>query len=326
MILPPVQWLVDGLIVRGGLGVLAAPPKYGKSWMCLDLCTSVATGRAFLGFETFKARTLYLALEDSIYRLQARLDKQTAGGEAPQEFELALRCGTTETGLFSELEEYIERFPDVALIVIDTLQKVRSNSTGRNMYAEDYQEIGRLKSFADDHNITILLVHHLRKMTDETDPFNRISGSSAIMGAADFAFVLTKNKRQDDEAVLSVTGRDVEEEEYTLHFDKEFCVWKNAGTVTEVDDQRARMYYTTDPTILTIKALLKTDAAWTGSTSQLMQAVIDVTGFAIPDSARAFSGKISGLAPLLAEYDSISYERISNGSGGGKHHFWRTSA
>ncbi len=326
MVLPPVQWLVDGLIVRGGLGVLAAPPKYGKSWMCLDLCTSIATGRKFLGFNTWKARPLYLALEDSKNRLQARQNKQLAGRAAAQEFDFSIQRDTTDGLLFDKLETYCTENPDTALIVIDTLQKVRSKSSGRNMYAEDYGEIGKLKSFADAHNLTILLVHHLRKMGDESDPFNRISGSTAIMGAADFAFVLTKSRRQDDEAILTVTGRDVEEEEFSLHFDKEFCTWQIVGTVAEVEDKRVRAYYTTDPIVLTVKSLLKADTTWTGSTSSLKQAVTSVTGFDIPDSERAFTEKVRSVVGPLEEYDGIKYERKSNGSGGGKHHFWRGSA
>ena len=324
MILPPVQWLVDGLVVRGGLGVLAAPSKYGKSWLCLDLCRSIATGQDFLGFQTSKARTLYLALEDSKQRLQARQRRQAPGDDAPENFEFALRSGTTATKLFAELEEYVERYPDTALIVVDTLQKIRGKTSSTNMYAEDYDEAGRLKEFADAHGLTILLVHHLRKMKDE-DPFAMISGSVGIMGAADFACVLTKNKRQDEEAVLFITGRDVEENEYKLRFEKEFCTWENIGTVAEVEDQRAKMYYTTDPIVTTIKALLKADSTWTGSTKQFKQAVTATTGFDVSDNERAFSGKISSYSALLNEYDFINYERISNGSGGGKHHFWKDS-
>ena len=321
MNLPPVQWLVDGLIVRGGLGILAAPPKYGKSWLCLALCTSIATGKPFLTFETTQARTLYLALEDSKNRLQARQNKIYGHQDAPKEFDLAVFAETTSSGLFEQLEDFLGGHKDVGLIVIDTLQKVRSDSGGKNMYVEDYNEIGRLKTFADSKGVTILLVHHLRKMSDDTDPFNRISGSTAILGAADFAFVLTKNKRQDHESILSVTGRDIEEQEYTLTFDKEFCAWEIVGITEEVEEQRARMYYTSDPIVQTIKAVLKRENPWCGKASQLMAAVTQETGFTFEESPKAFSAKLKALVPLLAEYDGINYEYKRNGSGAGKHVF-----
>ena len=61
--LRPIRYFVEGLLPQG-LALLAAPPKYGKSWLALDLCVSVARGAPFLGRETERADTLYLALED----------------------------------------------------------------------------------------------------------------------------------------------------------------------------------------------------------------------------------------------------------------------
>ena len=48
-------------------------------------------------------------------------------------------------------------------MVIDTLQKVRVADQGKGVYATDYQDMAALKSLADQHNIALLLVHHLRK-------------------------------------------------------------------------------------------------------------------------------------------------------------------
>lgn len=47
----------------------------------------------------------------------------------------------------------------------------------------------KLKRIADNHGITILLVHHLRKQGDR-DPVNRLSGTTGISGAVDAVFVL----------------------------------------------------------------------------------------------------------------------------------------
>ena len=51
--------------------------------------------------------------------------------------------------------------PDISLIVIDTLQKVRKTDQSGSMYANDYRDIGALKELADRYGICILLVHHL---------------------------------------------------------------------------------------------------------------------------------------------------------------------
>ena len=72
MDLPPVQWAVPGLL-PAGLVFLVAAPKMGKSWLAFDLCLSVAAGDEWLGHKTNQGATLYLALEDSLNRLQKRM-------------------------------------------------------------------------------------------------------------------------------------------------------------------------------------------------------------------------------------------------------------
>lgn len=73
MDLPPVQWAVPGLL-PAGLSFLVAAPKMGKSWMALDLCLAVASGGEWLGRKVNQGPTLYLDLEDSANRAQARID------------------------------------------------------------------------------------------------------------------------------------------------------------------------------------------------------------------------------------------------------------
>lgn len=176
--LRPIRYFVEGLLPQG-LALLAAPPKYGKSWLALDLCLSVAGGAPFLGRETERADTLYLALEDSPNRLQLRL-AALLGGEAPPDgLFYGTVAGTIGDRLPHQLAVHLHRYPDTGLIVIDTFQKVRDGSrAGADIYARDYRDVGALKQFADAHGICILLVHHLRKAGDAADPFARISGTS----------------------------------------------------------------------------------------------------------------------------------------------------
>lgn len=72
--------------------------------------------------------------------------------------------------------------------------------------------------------ISILLVHHLRKQGD-SDPLNKISGTTGISGAMDAIFVLDKSKRNSDTATLVYTGRDIEYREMEMKPSKENCVW-----------------------------------------------------------------------------------------------------
>ena len=92
-------------------------------------------------------------------------------------------------------------------------------------YGSDYEDAGALKALADRNSICLLVIHHLRKMADD-DPFNRLSGTNGLAGAADGALILMRSKRQDGTATLYATGRDIENVEEELAFAD--CRWSRA--------------------------------------------------------------------------------------------------
>ena len=69
-------------------------------------------------------------------------------------------------GLIVQLEDYLKEYPDNRLIVIDTLQKVRTASKD-NVYASDYGDISIIKYFADRHSLAVIVIHHIRKRCRE---------------------------------------------------------------------------------------------------------------------------------------------------------------
>ena len=176
---PP--FLVDGLLAPG-LYILAGAPKMGKSWLALWLCTRIVSGKPVWKFAVRSSTVLYLCLEDNRQRIQNRLSEMV--GSEPDDFsslhfstEAQMLTGPDrggDTGLLRQLFEFTERHPDTRLIIIDTLQKVRTAADVS--YGCDYNDLSLLKSFADQHRLTVLVIHHLRKMKDD-DPLNRISRS-----------------------------------------------------------------------------------------------------------------------------------------------------
>nr|WP_330407370.1 AAA family ATPase [Enterocloster lavalensis] len=82
------------------------------------------------------------------------------------------------------------------LIIIDTLQKIREAGGDKYSYGNDYDIIGKLKQFAGRTGLCLLLVHHTRKQQAD-DKFDMISGTNGLLGAADGAFLLQKEKRTD---------------------------------------------------------------------------------------------------------------------------------
>ena len=124
MELPPIRHVVEGLLPMG-MGVLVAKPKLGKSWMVLDLCLAVAQGEPFLGFPTRQHGTLYLALEDGKSRMQTRLRRLLEGRPAPANMHVMFQAQRLGEGLLETLGEYLDANPDIHLVCIDTLSKIK---------------------------------------------------------------------------------------------------------------------------------------------------------------------------------------------------------
>ena len=220
--LTPLNFVVDTLLSQG-LHILAGSPKVGKSWLVLWLAVTVAKGDPVWGMGVKQGTTLYLCLEDSTLRIQNRLFEITE--DAPPTLHFAVMSQQLHNGLVEQIEQFLKEHPQTRLIVIDTLQRIRTAGNDANPYANDYRDIGVLKALADKHRIAILLVHHLRKMSDD-DPINMISGTTGLSGATDSNFVLRKSQRRENTATLYCTGRDILYRELALEFDGEDHVWK----------------------------------------------------------------------------------------------------
>ena len=218
----PTHFLVDELIPEG-LHILAGAPKIGKSWLALWLCLCVSQGQPLWNFAVAQGEVLYLSLEDSFQRIQTRLIDLTE--DAPSTLHFAIMADTLKHGLEQQIEQFLTEHPASKLVVIDTLQRVRSAGNDSNLYANDYQDIGLLKKLADKRHIAILLIHHLRKLHDD-DPMNMISGSTGLSGAVDSTFVLQKSSRLANIASLHCTGRDIAERTLKLEFGEEDHIWK----------------------------------------------------------------------------------------------------
>lgn len=217
-------FIIDQLL-KPGLAVLAGAPKLGKSWLVLDICQQVASGKPLWGLNTSGGSVMYIALEDSKARLQDRLLSIT---DTPSDrLYVATSCPSLSDGLEDAVIYFTEQCSDPKLVVIDTFQMIRSARTEIS-YAGDYSETSQLKQLADRLGICILLVHHTRKMAD-SDTISEISGTNGIAGCADTLMVLKKPKRTENKATLYFTGRDITDRELTLELDRESCKWKHVS-------------------------------------------------------------------------------------------------
>ena len=131
------SFVVDSLIPTG-LSLFCGSQKIGKSWLMLKLCLCVSQGIPLWDMTTMEGDVLYLCLEDTFCRIQDRLFRLT--DEASGRLHFAVASCKLSDGLIVQLEDYLKDYPESRLIVIDTLQKVRTASKD-NAYASDYGDI-----------------------------------------------------------------------------------------------------------------------------------------------------------------------------------------
>ena len=154
-------------------------------------------------------------------------------------------------------------------------------------------------------------------MSDDADPFNRIAGSNGIFGAADAAIVLTRDKREDAQTVLDLTGRDVEEKRLVLRFDKASCRWQSLGTPAEREQAELAEHYADDLLVQTVLAQLEQrGGSWQTNAKGFIAACEALYGECPVATGYALTKELDRLAPLLKERDGVTIRRASHGSGG----------
>jgi hypothetical protein len=232
---PPQRWAVTGVIPEG-VTLLAGRPKVGKSWWLLDAALAVAAGGvAFGSVPVEKGSVLYLALEDGGRRLNDRIRKLLkAQGDAAMPrgvtFATAGNFPRVNEGGLDCLAEWLEAHADARLVIVDTLAKLRAETSGRrNAYDEDYEALGAIQSLAIGRGVAVLAATHTRKPKaggdGAEDLLDETQGSTGLTGAADAVLVL-RRPRQQQEGKLFITGRDVEEREVRMHLDPQYHLWR----------------------------------------------------------------------------------------------------
>jgi hypothetical protein len=233
MTFPPLKFILPGLVPEGAT-LLVSRPKLGKSWLVLDVAIATAAGRFTLGnLRPSPGDVLYLALEDGRRRLQRRITKllPTFSGSWPQGLTIATEWPRADEGGLADIEQWLMVTKSPRLIIVDTLAQFRKLSSGKTqLYPDDYAAISGLQKLASKHNVAIIIVHHDRK-SEADDVFDTVSGSLGLTGAADTILIM---KRQAGAVTLYVRGRDIEEAEMALQFDKGTCRWSILGTAAEV--------------------------------------------------------------------------------------------
>ena len=120
---------------------------------------------------------LYLCLEDTQRRIKDRLFDLT--NDPPRSFHLSVTCGLIGNGLEEEIINFFGGLPEDKAGNYRHASKrcgIPKAAPGNGNVRQRLRRHFSIKRIADEHDISIILVHHLRKLKDGDDPFNEVSG------------------------------------------------------------------------------------------------------------------------------------------------------
>ena len=225
-----VAWIVDRMLPAGGISMLVAKPKVGKSTMARNLALAVARGEAFFGRGCECGTVLYLALEEKRGEVRVHLEQMGASDE-----DLHLHFGSSPEDALKWVERLIREY-NPRLVVIDPLFLFVRIKDG-NDYAEVTRVLEPLRNLARGSGTHILVTHHMGKGGGEDG--DGTLGSTALFGAVDTLFEY--RKRGDKRVVKTIqrgSGEDLEET--VVEFDKETGLVTSGGTAEAVRRQDIR--------------------------------------------------------------------------------------
>jgi len=228
---PPLEWIVEPLIPKGGIGFLSGAPKDGKSLLTIDLCIhlahSLAEGKKWLGkFQCNKSKVLYIAREDPIRRIKERSIEIIDGydlGVSPRDcvkFLIRERFDLMDDRHIAWVSEVVQEHC-FDILILDVLNRMIPGLD--ELSAKDMASmVSVLERLNRELGLTVLNLDHTRKPTgpqsgrnkQAPNPFD-LKGSIAKYGAADFMLCLSRTK-QDGRLQLYCENKDSDERPHFL--------------------------------------------------------------------------------------------------------------
>ncbi len=231
---PEPKWAIPGLL-PAGLVVLAGRPKLGKSWLSLQMAVAVGTGGVVLNRKVNQGKVLYLALEDNPRRLQDRLSKQQSIKSAAVDFHFEWPALVEKRGDARGTSAIMAAINanNYNLVIIDTISRALGHADQLDQ-ADMNVAFGALQRMAMERDICLLLVDHHRKSAGGVgDVIDDVMGATSKVGVADAAIGIYRERGQTN-ATLKVSGRDVDDQELAIQFDRDLFCWQLLGNAAGV--------------------------------------------------------------------------------------------
>lgn len=212
----PRRMIVENLLARNQIAVMAGPPKNMKTMLLLDLFRCILSGEPFMGWPEFacpvrNARTLLIEEEGDVEELYSRVTRALSPvPDWKQRTFWAHRTGIkldTDEG-FESLCSMVDRCsPDV--IAIDPFQRIHTeDENSASEMGTVWTNLHRILAMFPD--ISVILLHHFTKSGEIGDGWNALRGSSRTAAEADLGLFVEKRSKKDGAGIrLRIDGRTV---------------------------------------------------------------------------------------------------------------------
>ena len=181
--LPPVQWLVKGIVPRAGVSMIYGDSGSGKTFLALDLAMAVAQGELWFGYRTKAAPVIYFPLEGAgvqnrITAWEVHNDKTLpAGVRVVKEREFSLLDPANTAGIVQAVNDFAG-VSSGALVIIDTMARAVAGHDENDASVMGLA-IAAAERIASEVGGAVLLVHHTGK------DGKTVRGSSVLRAAAE---------------------------------------------------------------------------------------------------------------------------------------------
>jgi KaiC/GvpD/RAD55 family RecA-like ATPase len=205
-----IDWLVEGLVPRGSVALIAALQGRGKSWLALDLAYAAAAGGRWMGqFPVKRSRVLIVDEENQVPLFQRRLHLAAKGRQCAVPDDVFVLAGKgvnfDDAASFEALrQEIIQKRPQ--LVIVDSL--IRVHRRDENEAIAMASVFHRVNELVQECGVTFLLVDHQRKTPGRSSDWAlTVRGSTEKLASVDVAFVITQPNHAHHFVVNHVKSR-----------------------------------------------------------------------------------------------------------------------
>ena len=186
--MPPIRWLVRGVLPTEGIGALYGASGSGKSFLALDMLAAVARGGDWFGCRSKPVPVLYLGLEGEAGIAQRVKAHQKKNGPLPGNFRVMLQ--SLDIRLAADRADLVLAARAAGctggVCCIDTLNRAAPGAD-ENDAAAMGAIIGAAKALQAALGGLVLLVHHTGK-----DASKGLRGHSSLHAALDVAIEVSR--------------------------------------------------------------------------------------------------------------------------------------